>query len=174
MTRLRILRRLAARDGQALIEFILVLPMLFLLILNLVNFAGFFYAWITVANAARAGADYAILSISSVGGGITPATAAGTVNVVTNDMSSLPNNTSLVINICQNNNGTFTSLYGTGICSSSTVASDPEPTSYVLTSVDVSYTYKPFIAAFSFPNLGVHLTIPPTAIRRVSAMRSLQ
>jgi len=52
---------LQASKGQALIEYILLLPLLFLLIVNLVNFGGFFFAWITVANAARAGADYAIL-----------------------------------------------------------------------------------------------------------------
>jgi len=62
MTRSSIVRRLLERKGQALIEFILVLPILFLLILNLVNFGGFFYAWITVANAARAGANDIVIT----------------------------------------------------------------------------------------------------------------
>ncbi len=35
--------------GQSLVEFALVLPLLFLLIVNAINFGGFFYAWITVA-----------------------------------------------------------------------------------------------------------------------------
>ncbi len=48
-----------SEKGQALIEYALILPFIFLLIINLVNFGGFFFAWITVANAARAGADYA-------------------------------------------------------------------------------------------------------------------
>ena len=39
----------------------LMLPLLFLLIVNAVNFGGFLFAWITIANAARAGAQYWVL-----------------------------------------------------------------------------------------------------------------
>ena len=51
----RFFQRLRRNQGQALIEYLLVLPMVFLLLVNVVNFGGFFYAFITVANAARAG-----------------------------------------------------------------------------------------------------------------------
>ena len=44
--------------GQSLIECALVLPLLMLLIVNVVNFGAIFYAWISVANAARTGAQY--------------------------------------------------------------------------------------------------------------------
>ena len=44
-------------SGQALIEFSLVLPLLLLLIVNVVNFGGLLYAWVTVSNAARTGAQ---------------------------------------------------------------------------------------------------------------------
>ena len=50
------------RKGQALVEFALIVPMVFLLAVNAVNFGGFIFAWITVANAARAGAQYIVLS----------------------------------------------------------------------------------------------------------------
>src|ERR1700733_4156384 len=40
--------RLTAVDGQALIEFALVLPLVFLLIVNAVNLGAFLFAWITV------------------------------------------------------------------------------------------------------------------------------
>ncbi|MGH9648694.1 MAG: PilZ domain-containing protein, partial [Bryobacteraceae bacterium] len=43
----------ATTEGQALIEFALVLPMAFLLIVNAVNFGAFLFAWISVANGAR-------------------------------------------------------------------------------------------------------------------------
>ena len=46
--------------GQALVESALVLPLLFLLVINVVNFGGMLYAWITVSNAARTGADYMV------------------------------------------------------------------------------------------------------------------
>jgi hypothetical protein len=45
-----------SEQGQALIEYALLLPLLFLLIVNTVNFGGFLFAWITVSNAARASA----------------------------------------------------------------------------------------------------------------------
>jgi Flp pilus assembly protein TadG len=165
-TLVRLIRRLKQDPGQALIEYILVLPMVFLLIVNTVNFGGFFYAWITVTNAARAGADYAVLGASSVGAPGVP-TGAKVLSMITTDVSSLPNAASLVVNVCQTNNGTTKTLAGT--CSS--IAADPEPTNFVLTSVDVTYTYKPFVAVFSFPKLGVYLTLPATSIRKVAVMR---
>src|SRR5689334_16870203 len=53
-------RRRHTSRGQALIELALILPLLLLLIVNVVNFGGLLYAWITVSNAARAGAQYSI------------------------------------------------------------------------------------------------------------------
>jgi Flp pilus assembly protein TadG len=164
----RFLQRLLGDRGQALIEYILMLPLLFLLIVNVVNFGGFFAAWITVANAARAGADYAILSGNSVGSPGDP-TAAQITNMITQDISSLPNASSLSVNICQNNNGVITTLAGT--CSS--VPSDPEPVSYILTTIDVTYTYLPFINVFQFPNLNIYATIPPTTVHRRAVMRAI-
>src|SRR4051812_37717942 len=79
--------------GQALIEFVFVLPILFLLIVNLVNFGGFFYASIAVANAARAGANYAILGASSVAGPsatLSAPSVAQITTVVHNDLTGLP------------------------------------------------------------------------------------
>jgi hypothetical protein len=55
----------------------------------------------------------------------------------------------------------------TGSCLS---FADPEP-NYVLTVIDVTYTYKPFIPLFSFPNLNIYATIPPTTIHRRAVMR---
>jgi hypothetical protein len=140
-----------------------------LLIVNVINFGGFFFAWITVSNAARAGADYAILGFSSVGTLPTP-TATQVTTLIQQDISSLPNNASLVVNICENNNGTITTLAGT--CTS--IPSDPEPTSFVVTSIDVTYTYVPFIGSgFQFPGLGIYATMPPTTVHRRAVMRRL-
>lgn len=163
------LRKRSAFEGQALIEYMLVIPLLFVLVVNMVNFGGFFYAWITVANAARGGAQYAVLNSASVGS-LTPASSAQIRTLITQDVSSLPNQASLTINVCQNNNGTITTI--TGTCTG--IASDPEPASYVLTSADVTYTYQPFIPLFNFPSLGIHATLPPTAIERRACMRTLR
>lgn len=160
------LKRLRENRGQALIEYALILPLVFLLIVNLINFGGFFFAWITVANAARAGADYAILGGASVGAPGTPSTTKIT-SLITQDVSSLPNSASLSVSVCTNKNGTIT-----GSCT--TPPSDPEATSYVLTSIDVTYTYVPFIPVFQFPSLNIYATLPSTTIHRRAVMRTIQ
>jgi len=168
----RLVRRPGANRGQALIEFALTLPMLLLLIVNVVNFGGFFYAWITISNAARAGADYAVLNGASVGAmdRLTIPTGADIVTMIQNETSSLPNASSLTVGVCQNNNGTITDLAGS--CASTQL--DPENPSYVLTTVQVAYTYTPFISAgFQFPGLNVYATLPPLTITRVAYMRLL-
>jgi hypothetical protein len=140
------------------------------LTVNVINFGGFFAAWIAVANAARSGANYEILSGASVGA-LSQATAAQVNSLIAQDISSLPNQASLVVNICKNNSGTITTLAGT--CSS--IPTDPESASFVLLSIDVTYTYLPFIpTAFKFPNLGIYATIPPTSIHRRAVMRVIQ
>ncbi|MBS1798686.1 MAG: pilus assembly protein [Acidobacteria bacterium] len=166
---MRYFKKLRSNGGQALMEYVLMLPLLFILIVNLINFAGFFFAWITVSNAARAGADYMALGGASAGAPGT-ATATQIQNAVTADLASLPNNPSAVINLCINNSGTVTAKLGT--CTS--VPSDPEPSSYNLVSVDVTYTYKPFIpASFKFAKLNLYATMPPTTIHRRAVVRSM-
>jgi len=163
----RFLQRLLGNRGQALIEYVLMLPLVFLLIINLVNFAGFFFAWITVANAARAGADYAIMAGASVGGSALGQPSAGNgTSVITQDISSLPNKASLQVKICQNDGITAPS----GTCTGT--LGDPE-TNYTLMSIDVTYTYIPFIPA-GFKAFNVYATIPPTTIHRQAVMRLIQ
>jgi Flp pilus assembly protein TadG len=158
-------------QGQALIEYILVLPIVFLLLVNVVNFGGFFYAFITVANAARAGTDFAIMGGATVASShIAQASPSQITTLITTEIASLPNNPSLSVNICQRDGATVTALSGT--CSS--IPTDPEAASYVLTSIDVTYTYVPFIPLFSFPNLHINATLPATTIHRRAVMRTMQ
>jgi Flp pilus assembly protein TadG len=164
------LRSILKNRGQAIIEYILLFPMLFILVVNVVNYGGFFFAWITVANAARAGVNYAALGGASVGS-LGSATASQISTLIAQDISSLPNQASLAVNICRKDSSTVTALSGT--CSS--IPADAEPSSFVLLSVDVTYTYQPFIpAGFNFPNLKVYATIPPTSIHRRAVMRVIQ
>jgi Flp pilus assembly protein TadG len=162
------LRKAVPAEGQALIEFALVLPLLFLLIVNVVNFGGFFFAWIKVVNGSRAGAQYAVLNSGSVGS-LATATGALIKTLITQDTAAL-NPAALTVNVCQNNNGTVTAISGT--CTAP--ASDPEPATYILAWVDVTYQYQPFIQGFSFPRLGIYTTLPPTVIHRRTYMRVIK
>jgi Flp pilus assembly protein TadG len=161
--------RLLRNQGQALIEYILVLPVVFVLIVNVINFGGFFYAFVAVANAARAGADFAVMGGATVASAhlLKTPDASQITNLIKTDLAALPNVASLSVSVCQSG-GTITP---TGACTSLT---DPEAGSYVLTSIDVTYTYQPFIPLFSFPNLHINATLPPTTIHRGAVMRVMQ
>jgi Flp pilus assembly protein TadG len=154
----------ARRGGQALIEFALILPLVFLLAINAVNFGGFIFAWITVADAARAGAQYMVMSSASPGSP-SPATLAQVTALVTSDVTSLLNRSSVVVAVCTNQTQAATGC---------TSLIDPEAPAYTLATVDVTYTYKPYIPLFSFPQLGIAATLPPGPIHRKAVMRMLQ
>jgi Flp pilus assembly protein TadG len=166
----------ASSGGNSLVEFALILPLILLLVVNIVNFGAFMYAWITVSNAARAGGQYMILGGASVG--FPPeATAAQISTIITNDVKTLPNAASVVVRVCTDNNGTWKQVSGgTTACSAGNTDgfSDPEPTSYVLATVDVTYTYQPLIPLWEFPKLGIHATLPPTTVHRTAVMRMIQ
>lgn len=163
--------------GQTLVEFALLLPLMFLLIINVVNFGGFFFAWITVANAARAGVQHAVTGGATVGGPHSPC-ASAVYSVVQADVSSLPNRSSVVVRTCSFNNCCTTppccTTTPTGGASFSDPPADPEAPLYTGAWVDVRYTYQPFIPLWSFPGLGVYLTLPPATIHRQAVMRMIQ
>lgn len=164
------IEKVTETKGQALVEYILVLPVVFLLIVNLLNFGGFFYAWITVADAARSGANYAALGPSAAGAPTAP-TLAQVTAVITAEVTSLPNatGTNPTVTACQNN-GTTTTKFGGGVCSGLTVSADPEA-GYTDVAVQVVYTYKPYIQLYSIGS--IHLTLPPSTITQTAIMREL-
>lgn len=161
------------RRGQSLIEFSLLFPLLFLLVVNVVNFGTFMYAWITVANAARAGAEYWVTGTATVFSPSTP-TAAEVTAVVTKDINSLPNRASLQVELCTNNKSSGTAVI---TCSGSYGAvvppNDPESGSFVSATVDVKYTYQPAISLWRVPGLNINATLPSTTIHRQAFMRRM-
>jgi Flp pilus assembly protein TadG len=156
--------------GQALLEFALVVPLLFLLVINVVNFGGLLYAWITVVHASRNGVQYFMMGNSTIGSPA-PATPADVGTLVAADLSYLPSSTSSEIKVCTNS-GTASCTCTTASCThiTATTPSDPE-TLFTLGSVDVYYPYTPFVTAFNFPSLGITLTLPPTSVHRQCVMR---
>jgi Flp pilus assembly protein TadG len=159
--------------GQALIEFAFMMPVIFLLLIVAINYGGLFYAWITCANAARAGAQYAAFGGASVGTPSRPSTGAvqTLLSGTGSDTSSLPNS----VTICVTTNSGNTSVASS--CSGFP-AVDPDPEaashSYTLKAVDVQYTYSPFFGSFSLPGLGISLpSWMPTTVRMRTRMRVL-
>lgn len=152
------------RSGQALLEFALVLPLIFVLAVNAINFGGFLFGWITVAAAARDGAQYMVMSTASVGSVSAPSSTQIS-SLITNDVTSLLNKSSIAISTCSN---------ATTSSNTCTTLTDPEAPSYTLATVDVTYTYNPFIPLFSFPKLNISATLPSGTIHRKVVMRMLQ
>jgi hypothetical protein len=138
-----------------------MVPLLFLLIVNAINFGAFIHAWLVVADAARAGASYGSLGSVSPG---SPgaATTAQITTLITNDTASLPN----VVSVCVNKNATSSAISGTCTFTIASIPADPEGSTYQSLAVDVKYTYTPLVPSFNFPGLGIYTTLPPTTIQR--------
>lgn len=180
-------RASAADEGQALVEYALMVPLLFLLIVNAVNFGGFIYDWIGVANAARAGGQYAAMG-SAYASYPSMASLSAITTLIQNETSSLPNasTSNPSVTICENQNGTAVAYPPTGTppaaCPTGVTAppQDPETitgttgtSTYTTVAIDVTYTFTPFISGFQFPGLNIFLPTLPTSIRRRTVMRVL-
>lgn len=179
-------------SGESLIEFVLLLPLLMLLVVNAVNWGAFIFSWITVTNAARTAAQYAILGGGSVGA---PSPASGTnlSGLVTSDFASLVSGTTfscpasagkLCVVICDTENTTATPThmelwptattnFGTTTDCGSAPADPIALNNYKLISVDVKYFYTPPIPLFKFPGTGINLSLSSQTIHRQVQMRHL-
>jgi len=185
------MRQLRKNQGQSLIEFALILPLIFLLIVNVVNFGAYLYAGITVSNAARAGADYMMMGPATAGGPSLPTsqditdlikgyTATGAKckdntdpqgTHCPGDLGSLPNRSTAIVTVCTNNNGHQQVPPGDGSC---LATADPQASTSVVGEVSVEYTYSPVIPFWDFSALRIHLTIPRTQMKRTATTRLIQ
>jgi Flp pilus assembly protein TadG len=172
-------KRHRSSSGQALIEFALILPLLFLLIVNVINFGGMLYAWICVSNAARTGAQYYTTGDVVLWAPSLPS-AALVQTLVMADLHPLPNSANAKVCVS-------TSTSATVSCQCTGTACPPTPTdappaadtaesgvTFPVAAVDVTYIYQPFIPLWDFPALRIHATLPRTAIHRQATMRILQ
>ncbi len=83
------------RRGQAMVELALVLPVLALVLVTVVDFARVFYLSIAVKNAARAGVQYGVQSLSKAGD------LSGMQQAAQNDALSVPGLTATAKEFCQ-------------------------------------------------------------------------
>ncbi len=165
--------------GQALIEFALMIPLIFLLIFNAVNFGGFLYSWIAISNAARVGVQD--VALGSAYASYPPTASLSNVQtLVQNETASLPG-TSPTVTVCQTHSGswivyplssTTTACTLTGLTQDAeTITGLAGASPYTTVVVDVSYTYTPLLGNFGTSFLsGVS---PPTTVHRRTTMRLL-
>ena len=149
--------------GQALVEFALMVPLVFLLLVNAFNFGGYMYCWTALADAVRAAGDYVTTDESTAGTPRGPTTSA-IQTLVQNSMAGVPNYSSsnLQVNLCENDNG-VSSPEPFGACPNGVTPppADPEPIAngstihYANVVVDVTYTYTPLIGGASFLGFGL-------------------
>ena len=157
-------------SGQAIVEYALMVPLIFLLIVNAFNFSGFIYCWLTVADAVRAAADYASEDSSTATSPATPTVAAITT-LVQNATAGLPDYSTLnpTVTVCENNNGTVTTFGSTSACPAGVTnpPGDPESSAlYATVAADVTYTFSPVIAGSAFLRFGLP-ALPSTIHRRM-------
>jgi hypothetical protein len=149
--------------GSALLEYALMLPLVLLLMLNAANFAPYLVAWITLNDAARAATEYQIYNGAAVGQQTIP-TVTNVEALVTAEMHSLHNSSTVKVEICSNNSSSGTAVItcsGTGAAFTPTV--DPEPTHFVSTGITITYTFQPIFPSYTLPIIKVPLTAFPTA-----------
>ncbi len=167
-------------SGQSLVETVLMLPLLLLLLLNALNFGYFFLVTLNITAAPRSGVEYTTMgfdtpsaqSLPSAGpnSGVTgPLT---TTYLTQQDMTgALYNPTNASITICTSTNldGSKSGVNGAGTSSQKTncvtctdttcgtvdnsgsgVDADPEAPQFLLSRVDVTYTFSPLIPGQPF------------------------
>ena len=153
-------------EGVAVLEAALVLPVLVALMLNVANFGMYIYAWVTVNNAARALLEYRVYN--GVVLGYPPAPSVTQMqNLVTDEVSSLPNKGSVSWAVCWKKSAT-TTCEGPGAA----FAPDTDPinaTGYTLYSSKVSYTFLQL-----FPPVTLPLQNLAGPVSRQVNMRSMQ
>lgn len=168
------------RGGQALVESAFIIPFLLLVIANVVNFGGMFYAAITVANAARNASQNFIYGSATVRNAATP-TAGQVWALALEDTYTLHNKNSIAIRVCFENRNDPSNpacsqqgpAAGTFSFTNPPIDSRDEGAIFLNGWVDVGYTYTPFIPLFTVPVIGVPLSPPPQTIIRQSLMRVL-
>jgi Flp pilus assembly protein TadG len=167
-------RRFGSDKGQGLIEAAVVLPFLFLLLFNAINFAYFYYIAINISSAPRDGVTYGIQGFQTPDQVSLPSTASISDLVYGNLTNGLTNGASTPVQVCSASKGVSGNLalcdnYPSGSTVTYTPAADPEAPKFVLNRVDVAYTIQPLIAGQPF---GIKLLATYTVHRQVS-MRAL-
>jgi TadE-like protein len=163
-------RRFVRGDsGQALVETVLLMPLMLAIILNVVNFGYFFVVAVNLAAAPRSGVEYSILGYSTPGSlslpdAGPPSTITSVSYISQQDLTKAVNApTGANIQVCSQTVGVNVGPPQTTKCVSCTGSScgpvglgnpapppDPETPNFILNQVDVTYTFSPLIPGTPF------------------------
>ncbi len=154
-------------SGQALLETILLMPLILLLVLNVINFGYFFVIALNLAASPRSGVEYSILGFAtpsslSLPTAGPPSTATTISYLSQQDLTgAISSPTGATIQVCSSTVGV--SVSGAARCVSCTGSScgaagagspapalDPEAPTFILHRVDVDYTFSPPIPGTPF------------------------
>ena len=159
-------RFVGGNSGQALVETVLLMPLVLLLVLNVINFGYFFVVALNLAASPRSGVEYSILGFATPGSLILP--LEGPVSSLSQrDLTGAINSpTGATIQVCSSAIGVTGSGSGqTTLCKSCTGVGptcggagagspapdpDPEAPNFTLNRVDVNYTFSPIIPGTPF------------------------
>jgi hypothetical protein len=158
--------RLTNTQGQALLETVLIVPLVLVLILNALNLGYFFFVTVNLAAVTRTGAEYSVLGPGSPGTTNYPSAGTGTLSVASLMYQDLTgavwNGGSATVKICTPSAGTTSGYANCVTCaglssctsangSSATSSLDPESSAgFVLNRVDVQYSFPPLIPGSPF------------------------
>jgi Flp pilus assembly protein TadG len=168
-------RKFNSDKGQGLIEAAVILPFLFLLLFNAINFAYYFYVALNLAQAPRDAVEYSIQGFQTVAS-LNLANATSVSTVIYANLTGLPSASNTPTQVCTLANGVDSTthkanctLFPAGSTTSWAIDADPEPGKFVLNRVDVQYTVQPLIAGSPF---GIKL-LPSLTFHRQVSMRAI-
>ena len=144
--------------GNSIIEFCLVLPWLILLFTGVFDFGFYCYAFISVKNAARVAVLHAAANTS------TAADQSGACQLVTQEMSSLPNIGSAFSTTCSGSPLTVTVSYcaGSSACGSATSSADSGPAALVTVAYQMPVLFRMPIKGISIVTQSAEMRLRDT------------
>jgi Flp pilus assembly protein TadG len=151
-----------ATDGAALVELTLIAPLLVVTSIFMMNFGLLFYCYIQVANAAQAGAQYAMAFAIKDGYSATDISNAATSANASSQpgfFNALSATTTRSCG-CPSGSGITTSAWTTSCAVSSTCTDGSIPGTYV--TVAAQATYNTFVPSFAFFPASYTLTASST------------
>ncbi len=133
---------MAGKRGTALLEFAIVLPLILMLLAGALDYSLLMRTAISVADAARVGAQYGSLSAANA------SSSLGMRNAALNAAPDVPGLTATAVKVCKCSDGTTASCSGGG-CSSGPVRVYAQVTASATAAPLINYSLVPFAGVVS-------------------------